>query len=185
MTVVTFRTIKPEIRILGIHDGAPLPKGDKRVHIVGVVMRGGLWLDGVLRTWITRDGDDATQNITAAVGASPHMGQLRVILLPNHALGGLNVIDTTLLWKKLRKPVIVFLRGKMLTKKTPRRYEESLSKVSINRQPAYIATQGITIEDAARILEICTTSGPTPEPLRVARLLSAEVNRRADSLDRQ
>ena len=45
--------IKNEIRVLGIDDSS---LEHDPVLIVGVVFRGGQWLDGVLRSEIRRDG---------------------------------------------------------------------------------------------------------------------------------
>jgi len=50
--------MKKEIRILGIDD-MPFSFGDKKVDVVGVVMRGGIYLEGVLKTTIDVDGRDA------------------------------------------------------------------------------------------------------------------------------
>lgn len=48
--------IKREIRILGIDDSALL---NEKVMVIGTVYRGD-WMDEVLRSYITKDGLDAT-----------------------------------------------------------------------------------------------------------------------------
>ena len=85
--------IKREIRILGIDDSALL---DEKVMIVGVVFRGGDWIDGVLRSDITRDGLDATDVICSMIKESKHYGQLRVLMLDGITYGGFNIIDIIL-----------------------------------------------------------------------------------------
>ena len=45
-----FRTIKPEIRVLGVDDGIFKPRTRGYVPVIGVVFRGGYWLDGVMHT---------------------------------------------------------------------------------------------------------------------------------------
>ena len=57
------RLVKPEIRIVGIDDGYFVPHTQGRCEIVGVVFRGGYWLDGVMRTQVQIDGMDATDKI--------------------------------------------------------------------------------------------------------------------------
>ncbi len=82
--------IKPEIRILAIDDSALV---SERIMIVGVVFRGGEWMDGVLRAEITRDGLDATDVIAEMVTATRHYPQIRVIMLDGVTYGGFNVVD--------------------------------------------------------------------------------------------
>ncbi|PHP45100.1 hypothetical protein B6V01_005685, partial [Methanosarcinales archaeon ex4572_44] len=52
--------VKPEIRLLGVDDSF---LSRKEVLVVGTVFRGGEWLDGVVRTTITRDGMNATERL--------------------------------------------------------------------------------------------------------------------------
>ena len=56
-----FRSVKSEIRVLGIDDGRFVPHTKGTVEIVGVVYRGGYWFEGVMHTEITIDGIDATK----------------------------------------------------------------------------------------------------------------------------
>ena len=61
MAIKDFRVIKPEIRVLGVDDGKFVPHTEGEVIVVGVVFRGGCWLDGVMHTQIAIDGFDATE----------------------------------------------------------------------------------------------------------------------------
>ncbi len=70
--------IKPEIRILGIDDSALI---DPNVTIIGAFMRGGEQLDGVLCSYVIKDGMDATDIIIRMVKGSKNYGQIRVIML--------------------------------------------------------------------------------------------------------
>jgi endonuclease V-like protein UPF0215 family len=100
--------IKPEIRILGIDDSALL---NEKVMIVGTVFRGGDWIDGVLRSEITRDGLDATGVIVRMIKNSRHYGQLRIIMLDGVTYGGFNVVDIEELYRETGLPVIVVMRS--------------------------------------------------------------------------
>ena len=55
-----FRSVKSEIRVLGIDDGRFVTHIHGTVDVVGVVYRGGYWFEGVMHTKITIDGIDAT-----------------------------------------------------------------------------------------------------------------------------
>ncbi|MGZ7135696.1 MAG: endonuclease dU, partial [Methanobacterium sp.] len=88
-----FRKIKPEIRILGIDDAPFPPHTQNKVMLVGTVFRGGIWLDGVLRTHITGDGEDSTRKIIQMVNKTRHKGQIGVIMLDGVTFGGFNLAN--------------------------------------------------------------------------------------------
>ncbi len=92
---VKFRSIKKEIRILGIDDGRFefRNRSSKLVEVIGVVYRGEYWLDGVMRTEVEIDGMDATEKITTMIANSPHYNQLRVVDLNGITLAGFSVAD--------------------------------------------------------------------------------------------
>ena len=75
MTAQRLRQVKREIRVLGV---AASRVGEDSI-VVGVVYRGSLWLDGVMKT-TTREAD-LTDALIGLVKGSPHYGQIRVILL--------------------------------------------------------------------------------------------------------
>jgi endonuclease V-like protein UPF0215 family len=100
--------IKPEIRILGIDDSALL---SEKVMIVGAVFRGGDWIDGVLRSEITKDGLDATEVICKMIKESKHYGQIRAVILDGITYGGFNVVDIQMLYRETGIPVIVVMRS--------------------------------------------------------------------------
>ncbi|MFH7882614.1 MAG: DUF99 family protein, partial [Candidatus Aenigmatarchaeota archaeon] len=52
--------IKSEIRVLGFDDSAFEKNSESLVPVIGVVFRGGKFLDGVLKTEVKVDGLDAT-----------------------------------------------------------------------------------------------------------------------------
>ena len=89
----SFRVIKPEIRVLGVDDGAFTPHVKGQVPVIGVVFRGGYWLDGVMHTRIAVDGFDATERIASMIMGSSHYKQLRVVMLNGVTFAGFNVVD--------------------------------------------------------------------------------------------
>ncbi len=62
----SLREVKKEIRVLGI---AARSRPGSAIHAVGVVYRGRLYLDGVMRTSST--GPDITEEVAAMIVESP------------------------------------------------------------------------------------------------------------------
>lgn len=184
-----FRTIKPEIRILGIDDAPFTPHSREKVLIVGTVFRAGIWLDGVLSTHITVDGDDATEKIIEMVNFSRHKDQLGVIMLDGVTFGGFNVVDVQQIYELTGIPVIVVMR-KIPDFKRIRRalkrfsdYIKRWNRILIagkvylvqNSEDIFIQIQGISLEDAEKIVQLSSTRSSIPEPIRVAHLIASGV----------
>ena len=184
-----FRYIKPEIRVLGIDDGVFLPRTEGTVDVVGVVYRGGYWLDGVMRTEVEIDGMDATEKIASMIKGSPHYKQLRVVMLNGITLAGFNVVDIQRLFKEVDLPVITVTREKpnldeikTALQNLPeheKRWQAvknagELSKVSTRNEEeaVYMQVAGISESDAEKILRKTSTRSNVPEALRVAHILS-------------
>ena len=108
----SFRVIKPEIRVIGLDDGAFKQHVQSQVPVIGVVFRGGYWLDGVMQTKIAVDGFDATDKIAAMITASSHYKQLRVIMLNGVTFAGFNIVDVKELNASTKLPVIAVTREK-------------------------------------------------------------------------
>ena len=109
-----FRVIKPEIRVLGVDDGAFKPHVKGQVPVIGVVFRGGFWLDGVMHTSIEVDGFDAPEKIASMITGSPHYKQLRVIMLNGVTFAGFNIVDVKTLHAATKLPVITVTREKLI-----------------------------------------------------------------------
>ncbi|MGZ3798145.1 MAG: endonuclease dU, partial [Pseudobdellovibrionaceae bacterium] len=101
-----FRAIKSEIRVLGVDDGKFIPHTQGSVIVVGIVFRGGCWLDGVMHTSIAIDGFDATEQIGSMINSSRHCKQLRVIMLNGITFAGFNVVNVKRLNFATDLPVI-------------------------------------------------------------------------------
>jgi len=181
--------IKPEIRVLGIDDSALL---NEKVMIVGTVFRGGDWMDGVLRSEITRDGLDATEVISTMIKNSRHYGQLRIIMLDGVTYGGFNVVDIEELYRETGLPVIVVMRAYPDFKKIRsalRHFSDGELRWEIikkagkieklvtekNGTPIYIQKAGIGIKSAEKIVRLTSIRSNIPEPLRVAHLIATGI----------
>lgn len=181
--------VKPEIRILGIDDSALL---NEKIMIVGTVFRGGEWIDGVLRSEITRDGLDATGVIVTMIKNSKHYGQLRIIMLDGITYGGFNIVDIQELYRETGLPVIVVMRSYPdfeRIKSALRHFSDGEVRWDIikkageieklvtgrNGTPVYIQKAGIGAKSAEKIIRLTSIRSSIPEPLRVAHLIATGI----------
>jgi endonuclease V-like protein UPF0215 family len=191
---ISFRVIKPEIRVLGVDDGQFVPHVPGQVLVVGVVFRGGYWLDGVMHTKIAVDGFDATDKIASMITGSPHLKQLRVVMLNGITFAGFNVVDIKALNKATNLPVITVTRDKpdldeihealQNLPESERRWnlvldagEPSFLSTRNAEETVYVQTAGISMEDAEKIVRLTSTRSSVPEPLRVAHLIASGIGR--------
>jgi endonuclease V-like protein UPF0215 family len=188
-----FRIVKPEIRVLGIDDGSFVPHVKGLVTIVGVVFRGGYWLDGVLTTKVEVDGLDATEKIASMIVDSPHHKQLRVIMTNGVTFAGFNVLDIRRLNEETRLPVLAITREKPdfpkireALRNLPNDKErwrvirgtgEPIGVQTRNKsEKVYMQFAGLCEEDARKILLLTSTRSNIPEALRVAHLIASGIS---------
>jgi len=193
LTRSNFGVIKPEIRVLGVDDGVFTPHVESLVPVVGVVFRGGYWLDGVMHTEILVDGFDATERISNMITSSPHYEQLRVIMLNGITFAGFNVVDIKALNAMTGLPVIAVTREKpdlplirKALKHLPRSEERwkavlnagEISEVSTRKEDEkiYLHAAGVSLVDAEKIVRLTSTRSNIPEALRVAHLIASGIS---------
>jgi len=188
--VAKIREVKPEIRVLGIDDGVFKPHSKEMVDVVGVVFRGGRWLDGFMHTRVQVDGNDATEKLAEMITHSPHYPQLRVIMLNGVTLAGFNIVDIKEFHEKVKLPIIAVTRDKPDfedIKKALKNLPESekrwkaieragkMIKVHTREreEPIYVHVAGVSEETAKRILMNTSTRSNIPEALRVAHIIAS------------
>ena len=186
-----FRTIKPEIRVLGIDDGKFIPQTKGSVLIVGVVFRGGCSIDGVMHTRIKIDGLDSTEKLALMINNSPHYNQLSLVMLNGITFGGFNVVDLKKLHLATKLPILALthdkpdLNGIHEALKNLPKAEERWSMILeagkiyaiINKGTTiYVETAGISFDDSEKIIALTSTRSSLPEPLRVAHLIASGVS---------
>jgi endonuclease V-like protein UPF0215 family len=193
LTLRKFRIIKPEIRVLGVDDGIFVPHSKGFAIVVGVVFRGGYWLDGAMSTRIEVDGFDSTEKMADMIMNSPHYKQLRVIMLDGVTFAGFNVVDMRKLNQKTKLPVVAVTRDRPdfseiheALKNLPspaKRWKAVLGAGEIfevntrGRKMVYMEISGIAEEDARKILKLTSTRSSVPEALRVAHLIASGVSK--------
>ena len=185
-----FRIIKPEIRILGVDDGKFTPHTNGEVLIVGVVFRGGGWLDGVLHTHITIDGLNATEKIASMINSSPHKRQLRLIMLNGITFGGFNVANIKKLNELTKLPVMALTQDKpdldairealRNLPQTEERWQMILEagvlhEITCKGKKLYMGFAGLSLADAEKIVDLTATRSCFPEPLRVAHIIASGI----------
>jgi uncharacterized protein len=182
--------VKPEARVLGIDDG-PFQWGDAQADVVGVLMRGGSYVEAVLRTRVAVDGDDATAVLAQLVGRSRYHAQVQVVMLDGVALGGFNVVDLDALHGAIERPILTVTRDPpdkeaieaALRKHLPdaeRRLallqRHPLERVETAHNPVWVKRVGLGEQDARDIVRATTVRGALPEPLRLAHLIAAAIH---------
>jgi endonuclease V-like protein UPF0215 family len=185
--------IKPEIRVLGVDDGVFTPHVKGFAPLIGVVFRGGYWLDGVMSTKVEVDGFDSNAKIAAMVLNSPHYKQLRVMMLDGVTFAGFNVVDIKRLNSEAGLPVIAVTREKPNLRnirealrnlpQSEKRWRAVLNAGKIlevstrsKREKVYVEMSGILEEDARKIVKLTSTRSSVPEPLRVAHLIASGIS---------
>jgi len=180
--------IKKEVRIIA-WDDCRFSFAQKSVQLVGVVFRGGDFLDGLLSTKIEKDGTDTTEKIAHSVLVSRHYDQLSYIMLDGITFGGLNVVDIKELYEKTKLPVIVIQR-KMPNKKEFLKAMKNLSDFSVRKKAVASAGKfhkyseslcyqkaGLSIKECENILKITCIRSVVPEPMRIAHLIASGLSR--------
>src|SRR3989344_1885308 len=183
--------MKKEIRILGIDDSSFKKKQIKKILVIATVFRGGSFLDGILSTKITVDGNDSTKKIIQMINRTKHKGQLQVVMLNGIALGGFNIIDIKKLSQKTKFPVIVLMRKypdmekihqalknlknpkqkQLLIKKAGKIYE-----IKIKNKKIYTQFANISLEKVKKIISLTAIHSLIPEPLRTAHLIASGIS---------
>jgi len=181
---------KLEIRILGFDD-SPFDKNDKSVAVIGVIYRGGNFLDGILKTDVKVDGLDSTSKLIELTNSTRHKQQLKILMLDGITLGGFNLIDIKELSKKTHLPVIVINRKEPNlndVKKALKNFKDYKKRWRIvvragkikncslkNGKKVYYQAIGLVDEEAEEIIQLSCTHSQIPEALRVSHLIATAI----------
>ena len=183
--------MKNEIRLLGIDD-SPFSFSEVFSLIVGVIMRGGSYVEGILSRRIHVDGCDATDLCIDMINKTRHKKQLRVLLLDGISFCGFNVIDIEKIFLETNLPVLTITRNKPdfneIKKALKKNFSDwetrfniiekgKLDKIKTNFNPIYIKRIGITLGESKEIIKLSTIRGVIPEPLRIAHLIASGIIR--------
>lgn len=176
---------KKEIRVVGVDDSPFNKFKDSKALVVGVVMRGGSWVDGVLSAKVDVDGNDSTNKMISMINKCKFKPQLQCIFLDGIAVAGFNVIDIQELNKKTKLPVVIVIRKKpdienikktlvKINKKDKIKLIDKAGEV-FKIDDIFVQTVGIEIHDLRKILKVVCTRSLVPEPLRLAHLIASGI----------
>ncbi|NCN64628.1 MAG: DUF99 family protein [Candidatus Altiarchaeum hamiconexum] len=194
MNNIKFRKIKKEIRILGIDDGPFDFRKDKKTVIIGVMFRGGSFMDGVMKRESDVDGMDITRTIIDMLKKTRHK-DLRIVMLDGITYAGFNIVNIREIFKETHIPVIVVVRKFPDFERIRNAlkhlddFEERWKVIEIAGKPkkvkvesidgrkgfVYIQKCGINLSDAKAIVKISTTRGLIPEPIRLAHIIASGI----------
>ena len=181
--------MKRQVRVLGIDD-APFSFGDGKVHVVGVVVRLPGYVEGVMISDVTIDGDDADRSVMDMIMRSRYREQIRLVMIDGTALGGFNVIDIDRLYESTGIPFCTVTRDKpdldamrlALQKHFSdwqRRLEiverHGLNEMSTKHGSIFVSVVGCSISEMEDLLRGSTLQGSIPEPLRLAHLVATAI----------
>jgi hypothetical protein len=178
--------MKPEIRILGIDDSHFDKFNDHECRVIGVLFRGGSFLDGVMSTTVTVDGDDSTSKLAIMINSSKFKRMIRCVMLDGIAVAGFNIVDIVALNKKTNLPIVVVMRRIPDLKKI----RETLNNLNMSAKISlleraghierirdlYVQYVGINSVELEEILRISISHAQIPEALRVAHLIGAGIS---------
>ncbi|MEM0466053.1 MAG: DUF99 family protein [Candidatus Thermoplasmatota archaeon] len=183
--------MKKQIRLLGIDD-APFHFYNHTVPLIGVVMRGGEYLECVLKQEITIDGNDVTPTVIAMILQTKHRQQLKAVLLDGITFGGFNILDIHQVYQTTNLPIITITRDKPNFQKIKKalqthfsdwkkRYEllkkQTIFEVPTKHNPMFVSYLGLTFDEAKEIIKLSTIRGVIPEPIRVAHIIASGITR--------
>ncbi len=182
--------MKKEIRIVGIDD-MPFSFNDSFTDIVSVVMRGGRYLEGVLKATIEVDGMDATDKIIRMLKGSRHMGQIRIIMINGIALGGFNIVDCEKIFNSTDIPVITVARKKpdigKIEEALKNHFDDWEERINLIRKgeteeiklryPVYVKYFGIERSSTIDAIKLSIVRGAIPEPIRIAHLIATGIKK--------
>ena len=183
--------MKQQIRLLGIDD-SPFTFTEKYATVIGVIMRGGSYIECVLRSQVSVDGADATNICKEMVENTRHRKQLRAVMLDGIALGGFNVVNIQELYSATNLPIITVTRDnpdfEKIEKALRKNFEDwkdrlnlmkkgELHNIETSHNPIYVKCAGISLAETKEIIKLSTIRGVIPEPIRVAHLIASGVTR--------
>jgi len=180
---------KKQIRAIGIDD-APFEFSQKRVLVVGSVVRAPNYLEGVLSTKVEVDGKDATEKLVKMIEDSRFVDQANVVFLDGIAVGGFNLINLEKLSDSIGIPSITISREKpdfeKIKKALKEHFEEwkerftlmrkgELHKIETRYKPIYVQKEGLKIEEVKRLIDLFTVRGRLPEPIRISHMVASGI----------
>lgn len=181
---------KSGVRVLGVSES--FKKNETNSLAVGLVMRGDFRIDGFGVCRPTIGGRDSTESLLNMFKRLNRQ-DIRAWMLGGSLISWFNVVDIVELYKATGIPVVCVTYHpsegveKYLREYFPEDWQSRLKilekagiRTPVNLDTgheAFLTTAGVAIHSAKRLLDSFTLDGRIPEPIRVARLIAAALNR--------
>jgi hypothetical protein len=177
--------------VLGIDD-SPFSFSNSKVAVIGVVMRLPNYVEGIMHSRVTTDGDDGNRVLAKMINSSRYREQLRLVMLDGVAMGGFNVIDIEALSEETGLPITSVTRDppdfKMMEEALRGHFPDwerrlriitraQLFEVGTDHKPLHVAVAGIDEDEAADLIRSSIVRGALPEPIRIAHLIARAVEK--------
>ncbi len=184
---MTFPAEGRTLRAIGFDD-APFTRGRRvDVGVAGVVCAGTRF-EGLVWGRLRQDGWNATDALWRLLAGGKFLPQLHLVLLDGLTFGGLNVVDLPALAARLGRPCVAVMRRppdlaavERAIRKLPRparRLALLAAAGPVHRRgPFTFQLSGADSDEVGRALARLTDRGAVPEPLRLAHLVGAAVQR--------
>ncbi|UCE44708.1 MAG: DUF99 family protein [Methanobacteriota archaeon] len=181
--------MKPHLRVLGVDD-SPFMFGDGRSLVVGALIRVPSYLEAVMKTEVTVDGDDGTDRLIGMISGSRYKEQIKAIMLDGVALAGFNIIDIAAVHESLGLPVLTVTRDppdfESIRSALEKHFDDwrerfemvtkyPLRRISTSGKPILAAGIGLEWHEFKELVSLSTVRGVVPEPIRVAHLVAAAM----------
>ena len=177
--------------MLGIDD-SPFSFSDSKVTIIGVVMRLPNYVEGVMHSRLSMDGEDGNDVLAEMISSSRYREQVRLVMLDGVAMGGFNVIDIEVLNEETGLPIASVTRDRPDLKKMEEALRQhfkdwerllqiitraQLFQVQTGHKPLHVALAGIDKSEAADLIRSSIVRGALPEPIRIAHLIARAIEK--------
>jgi endonuclease V-like protein UPF0215 family len=181
--------MKQHVRVLGVDD-SPFKFGDGRSLVVGALVRVPSYLEAVMKTVVTVDGEDSTERLVDMVSKSRYKEQIKVIMLDGIAFAGFNVVDIAAVHESLGLPVLTVTRDPpdldAIRNALEKHFDDwrdryelvtrfELKELSTSGRPLFAAGVGLDWQEFQQLVSSSTVRGVVPEPIRMAHLVAAAM----------
>ncbi|MFX1415707.1 MAG: DUF99 family protein [Promethearchaeota archaeon] len=185
---------KRGVRVLGVSES--FKRSDTISTVAAVVMRGDMRIDGIGFCGPAVGGKDATEQLISMYDRLAR-NDIRAWMLGGCVISWFNVVDSVKLYESTKVPVVCVSYNpsdgieRYIREYFPEDWEERVGRMDRggSRQSVslgtghsvFIATAGLGLRKAQRLVDQFTLDGRIPEPVRVARIVASAARRDSDT----
>lgn len=183
-------TLKELKRVLGVDDGPFNRDVDRETSLVGVMTRFDGYVEGVVTRMVEIDGTNSTDRILSMFD-SHFASQIDYIMLNGVTFAGFNICDICSLNEKTGRPVVSITRRlpdiNEMESALKKHFADHTERIRILKKTetreirlksgnyVYANVVGISVEDAALLIDKTIIRGNIPEPVRLAHMIAGAI----------